>query len=286
MKRVLIILILLVFIWLGYTIVVKGFSNETLKLKIAGYKEIQEDSETMATELAAYDRKNKTEFDTALSDLSSAITRYKKTKENYYSLVEEMGIVDEEEEQEDVVVVPQKEVYDMGYLWTQVGLYAEKEGVEVTLTVEKDALSGSSSSSGYTNCNLKFVLTGNYISMTNFIDHLEADDKLAFEIRDFKMESGLASFTVYTIPVDEQTLLEISSQQSTDVNGTNTGDGQNGTVGNETVSPDNSTNTTSNDVSNNTTNNTVNNATSNQTTNNTTNSTSNVANNTSNNTVN
>ena len=284
MKRVLIVLILLIVIWLGYTVVVNGFENESLNLKIAGYKDIEKDSEVMTTELAAYDRKNKTEYDLAISDLNSAITKYKSTKDNYYKLVEEMGVAEETEEEEEPLVLPQKEVYDLDFLWTNIGLYAKKEGVEVTLQIEKDAMTANNTSLGYTNCNLKFNAKGDYIAITNFIDSIEADDMLGFEIRDFKMSTKEGNFVIYDVPLNNETLLEVTSQQNTTQNADGTANTANGTVGNETVSPDG--NATSN-TTNNTVDNSVTNTTTNEVSNNSTNNTSNnVANNTSNNTAN
>ena len=94
---------------------------------------------------------------------------------------------------------------------------------------------------GYVTCILKFSVTGQYIDISNFIDDLEVDDELGFEIRDFNMVSQMAEFNVYNLPLNPEVLTEVQPEGSS-----------------------NTTTTDSNQVQN-----TVNNTTSNSTTNNT-----------------
>ncbi len=135
MKRILIILLLILFGWFAYTVVTTGYENEKLSLKIAGYTEIQDNSEQMTKELAAYNKRNKNDYESALSKLDIAIKGYKDTKAEYERILEEMNISQEPGDS----VVPQKEIYNIDYLFTKIGTYAKKQGVDLNLKLEKQS---------------------------------------------------------------------------------------------------------------------------------------------------
>ena len=266
MKRVLIIIFLILSIWFAYTVVTNGVNIEKFNLKIAGYNEIKNDSEEMTKELAAYNKRNKNDYETALTGLNSSIKTYKDAKAEYENVVEELNL---NSTGENGVVVPQKEVYDIDYLWTRIGNYARREGVDLTMYVEKDSLLDTTAL-GYVTCILKFSLNAGYMNASNFIDDLEKDDELGFEIRDFRMTSKSSQFSVYNIPVNEAVITQFqtqsnnqnqdNNQDSTNSNNTQTGNSSNNQiVGNETVSPNNTSNSTNNETSNIVNNSTANN---------------------------
>jgi len=67
---------------------------------------------------------------------------------------------------------------------------------------------------------LNFTITGDYISITEFISSLEDNDQLSFEIRDFMLEKGgenlQATFVVKEVPINSKDLLSVpTSAQST-----------------------------------------------------------------------
>lgn len=152
-----------------------------------------------------------------------------------------------------------RETYDIDYLWTKLGNYAKDENVVIKIEVT----SNETSASLY---NLNFTVTGEYISITDFIYDIENDSKLGFKIDNFNMEmSGeklQATFICkeISISVGQIEVSPSEEKDNTNSNTTNTTNTTNSTSINKTNST--SSNTTNNTQKSNSTN-----------TNNTTNST-------------
>lgn len=74
----------------------------------------------------------------------------------------------------------------------------------------------------YTMCDLKFTVSGDYIPITNFIFRLEDDNRLGFEISDFTLVKGgenlQATFTVKNVPINNENLIDISSNVTPSAN--------------------------------------------------------------------
>lgn len=266
MKRVLIIILLILSILLGYSLVTKGFSNDKMEFSVSSYNDIGDQSEVLTMAVAAYNKKNDKEYQTILNNLNSSITKYEKTKGEYEDLIAEIGSTEEvTNEEDDIVVVPSLTVYEIDFLWATIGNYAKKEGLTITMDVNKS--SASTESLGYGLYNLSFSVSGQYINIANFLYHLEDDDKLGFEIRNYSMTSGSATFTIYNVPLNSDSLLD-NSVTLTETDGTETTEGGEqsteensntaNTVGTETVTSNNTTNTDNTTNSTNTVNNTTN----------------------------
>ena len=198
MKRVIIIVLLIIAIVLGYQIVVNGFETSDGEILISSYEQVESDSDDLASDIAAYNTLNDTQYNTMLTTLKS-----------------------------------------------------------ITMDINKSSVPGNNVS-GYEYYNLSFSVTGQYINIANFLYDIEDDDRLAFEIRDFSMTSGAATFTIYSVPIDSETLMASNNNSSTITAGDGTQvtiDGSENNVGNETVSS-NSTNTanTTNDTNSSNTN--------------------------------
>lgn len=281
MKRVIIIILLVIAIVLGYQIVVNGVENSDGEILVSSYTQVEDDSEDLSTDIAAYNTLNDTQYKAMLTSLSTSITNYKEAKEEYDALIAELETMVDETTEEEVVYVSPETVYEIDFLWATVGNYAKAEGITMTMDISK-ASSAGTQLTGYDNYNLSFSVTGQYIDIASFLYAIEDDDRLNFEIRNFSMTSGAATFTVPNVPIDNETLSQSTTSNSTTPtteDGTevttdgSTDENSNTTVGNETVSSNstNSTNTT-NDTNSTNTDNTSNNTT------NTTNSVNNTAN--------
>ena len=121
--------------------------------------------------------------------------------------------------------------------------------------------------------NLKFTVTGSYISITDFISDIENDSTLGFKIEEFKMspsgsEGDLqATFTCKEISIKDvsQNAVQTNNNQEDENNTNNNGNNTNTTNTNSTNTANNTTNTnTANNTNNtnttnstNTTNNTI-----------------------------
>ncbi len=105
--------------------------------------------------------------------------------------------------------------YTIEYLWSRIGNHATKEGV----IIQFDVVSGTVESYK----TLKFRVTGNYLSITNFITSLENDSTLEFTIDNFEMTKSEATFTVKDVKVKQEvTTTQVPTNNSSTSSNTNT----------------------------------------------------------------
>lgn len=223
MRRVLIILVLALSIFLCYTTVVNGLEiGDTFK--ISNYEEVQVASKEIDTLISQLVNLNDMEYKEKQTELQTAIKSYKDTKEEYETMAEMMEAASGAED----IDVSMVDIYDVDFLWTVIGNYGTEEGIALKFDVTRSA-SSSLSSNEYTMCDLKFTVSGDYIPITEFIYHIEEDSKLGFEISDFKMSKGgqnlQATFTIKNVPINNKNLTELQSSvdsisTSTDTNTT------------------------------------------------------------------
>ena len=256
MKRVIIIILLILAILFGYQIVANGIANSEGKILVSSYKQVEEDSAELVSDVASYNNLNDLQYSEMLDNLNKTRKEYEDTKEEYEDLLGEIGEITGSAQ--DVLYAPVS-VYEIDFLWTIIGNYAKTEGTVISMDVNKSSVAVSDIA-GYKYYNLNFTVSGEYIDIANFLYDIEDDDRLAFEIRDFSMTPGAAIFTVYGVPIDSETLttsntstLSTDSTTDEDLNTTNS-------VGNETVTSasDNTTNETNSTNTSNTVNNTTN----------------------------
>ena len=259
MKRVIIIILLILAILVGYNVIFNGITNTNGEVLVSSYKQIESASTSLASDIAVYNTLNDTQYNTLLKSLNETREEYEEAKEEYEELIEEIEEITGTDVTtgDEIVYASQLYVYEIDFLWTIIGNYAKTEGTTITMDVNNSSVSVSESS-GYKYYNLLFSVSGEYIDIANFLYDIEDDDRLEFEIRDFYMTSGTATFTVYGVPIASDTLLSTSTSTST--TSTSEEETTDNTVGNETISSnetntENTTNTTNSVyTSNNTTN--------------------------------
>ncbi len=192
--------------------------------KINSYSDIESANAIKKSLFAELNEKNNVEYEAKKSALNTAIKEYKNKKEEYNDLVKKGEI-------EDSVANGSVNLYDVDFLMITIGNWATNKGVTLQLDITKSNTS-TSVSSEYVMCNLNFTITGDYISITNFIYSIEDDEQLGFEVRDFAMEKGgenlQATFIVRDVPINSENLstLQVSSEP-TDDSTTNTDNSNN-----------------------------------------------------------
>lgn len=210
MRKCLLILILIITGVLCFSLIIGGFKIGNLNL-IKSYNDVATISLEKKDAISELKQKNGAEFIAKNTALNSAVQEYKNKKAQYEKLVSEGQIKE--------TTTNSLDLYDVGFLWTTIGIYATEKGVTLQFDVSKSA-TATSISSEYVICDLNFTVTGEYIAITDFIYSIENDDKLNFEISDFKLEKGgenlQATFVVKEIPVNSKTL---SSVPTTAVSG-------------------------------------------------------------------
>ena len=266
MKRVIIIVLLILAILFGYQIVVNGIENGEGEILVSSYKQVEEASADLVSDVASYNNLNDLQYNEMLTNLSTTREEYEEIKVEYEDLIEEIG--DILGDSQSVIYAPLS-IYEIDFLWTIIGNYARTEGIILTMDVSKSTVS-TSDTSGYSYYNLNFSVSGEYIDIANFLYDIEDDDRLSFEIRDFSMTSAAAAFTVYGVPIDNETMI-LSNTDNTLTTETTTEDDTDITnsVGNETIESNSENNTLNEENSTNTDNtsnvtnttNTVNNTT-------------------------
>lgn len=210
MRKYILSLILIISGILCFLLIISGFKIGNLKL-IKSYNDVTTMSLAKKDAITELKQKNGADFVAKSTALSSAAQEYKNKKSQYEKMVSEGQIKEK--------TVSSLDLYDVGFLWTTIGIYATEKGVTLQFDVSKSA-TATAISSEYVMCDLNFTVTGEYISITDFIYSIENDDKLNFEISDFMLEKGgenlQATFVVKEIPVNSKTL---SSVPTTTVSG-------------------------------------------------------------------
>lgn len=244
MKKVLISTLIVLLLALSVFITIQGLKIGNLE--ILGIKGIKEKNEELdikgeqATRLAGVNYKQ------AIAEVEESAKKLTEEKKNY----EDMTAMNTSE---DGQIATQIQKYEIETLWVTLGNHATSEGT----IIKMDVMKGSNNIQD--TYNLKFTVSGSYISITDFISDIENDTTLGFKIENFKMlpskeENTLeATFTcndIYIVDVDTSTVVtdtdlnddENDDEETDDENTTNTTNTTNNT--NET----NTTNTTNNSV--------------------------------------
>lgn len=286
MKRLITFICLIVIAFLGYHLITSDV--DVGSFNIGSYNTIETKSNALTKKLANYDKKNESEYETAVKNLNSSVATYKDAKARYEAILSELSDVlnnkDADASAQEVIeetIYSDQEKYKVDFLLVTLGDYGEKEGVDVVYQLTTSStVDQNSSTLNYFLSDLKFTVTGQYMSVANFISDLENDDRLSWEIKDFAMgnstngKSGVtAAFTVKDVPIDTESYLESTTVTDPNTTGNGTTDSMNpdGTATTDPANPNSTTDpnapTDTNTVSNTTpmTTNTVSNTVTNQT---------------------
>lgn len=200
MRKYLLILITIVIAIIFCIIVLCG--AQIGKIRIYSYDEIVSISKEKVTLLSALDNKNISEYNKTLKSLQTAVQTYQKTKSDYDALVAEGKITEDS-------IYSSIDLYDIDELGEKIKNYAKEKNVILNMDVVQSATS-TSIASEYVMCDLNFKVSGEYISIADFIYSIEDDDTLNFEIKAFSLneEDGVlrATFSVKNIPLNSQSL--------------------------------------------------------------------------------
>ncbi len=274
MRKIVFLLIMVLAIVGCYIVSVEGVQSNLIQ--IASYDEVKAANKQLDTQISELNRKNTTEYESKRTALTTAVKNYKDKKEKYEALAPTVQETEEQEPEE--TTTSNTKPYDVDFLWTIVGNYATETGISIDFTFVKSTTASTSSSDYFTMSDINFTVSGTYNSIIEFIYDIEDDDRLGFEIKNFKMSKGgsgvQATFSAIGVPINNENLTTLTTQSTTD--STNTALTGNTTTDN-TVAGDATnaiSNTTANTNAVSTDTNTVANTTT--TTNITTNTTANV----------
>lgn len=244
MKKLLLLIIIVLFALLTFTTIIKGI--ELGPIEILGISSIKEKNEELDVAVTEATKLASTDFPSAEQSVKSNVKKLQTEKQKY----EDMVTVSTDSQVEEASLL---EGYSNSFLWVQIGTYAKREGV----VMKMDFVKGSSSTEN--TYDLDFTVTGPYIGITDFISDIEDDSKLGFKIEQFKMTPGSsddelqATFVCKDIKVEGITGATATSDSTNSENGNSNNSNTNNTNSTNTNNT-NSSNTNNTNSTNNTSN--------------------------------
>lgn len=191
MRKILIAILAVIFAVSLYFCITSGLN--VFGFEIPSIAKIREKNELLDKSIDNLKRQINIEFPKQENELKNARQRVVKSKNDYSSL-----IMDNESQ---VLEIENKiKTYETEYLWSIFGKYAKEDEVNISMDVSNQ----STSMNGKKIYDLSFTVLGNYVSICDFISHLEKDVTLEFSIENFKMqpsESGNTSVLKATFVV-------------------------------------------------------------------------------------
>ena len=234
MKKLLILILIGLLLILSIFVVVKGINIG--KIEILGFNSIKQKSKELDETIQQASKLVEKDYKQAISTLEENNKKLQQEKKKY----DDMTQISEEG---DIANANQMERYEVETLWVKLGNHATSEGVVMKMEI----LQGSSGAAG--TYNLRFTVTGSYISIVDFISDIENDSTLGFTIEEFKMvptstEENLEA----TFVCKDITIKDISSASGAAATSTSTPGASNttNTTNNNTTTTSTNTNTTSN----------------------------------------
>lgn len=231
MKKILLIIIIILLSVIAYASVANGYNIGNIE--ILGLSAIKDRNNELDSKIEEADKIRNVTYVSKISDLNLASKELIKEKKTYEELTTYSS-------KEDIEKANQSQKYEVEVLWAKVGLYATRNGVKLKFDIVE-------SSSNTPNSNdLKFIATGSYISLTDFISDLEKDAKLSFTIENFALvpttsndttSAGVnlqATFRVKDISLNlNTTTMGQTTSSQTKASTTNSADTQNKTTSNK-----------------------------------------------------
>ena len=164
---------------------------------VSSVRQIVADNKSLDSQVENLKQSTETSYEEAKLNLDSSLATLQDTKNRYKEAT--TYTTDEE-----IKNANQSEQYDIGYLWTKLGLYATKNNVTIQLNVSYGTIDGL--------YDLSIISYGEYLSISEFIYAIEKDSKLGFRIEDFSItqyseEQLQASFSIKNIAINKDSLI-------------------------------------------------------------------------------
>lgn len=207
-RKLLLIVLSGLMIFFTYTAIAHGI--EIGNLEVLSIEGIREKNDELDSVISRATTLTSSEYPTAKSTLDSSLKKLLTEKENYADLVNFST-------EEEIEAATREESIETEFLWVKTGYYATKYGVIPTLNV----VSASSGAEGKYDIN--FIVTGQYLAISDYIYALENDSEVAFKIENFTLtpisaeENNLqATWTVKDLKININEMLEQNNIQLDD----------------------------------------------------------------------
>jgi len=170
MRKYLIVVLILLLLVAAYLAIFDGL--QIGDIQILSVEQIIAEDEKLSLEIATTQQLMSGEYITKTEALEASVSNLLVARDEYLDLA---SISTESE----LSKANTDEFYTVEFLWTRLGRYSTKEGVNLNYTISSGGAEGLS--------DISFTVSGNYIPIINFINDIEDDDKLGFRIENFKM---------------------------------------------------------------------------------------------------
>lgn len=199
MRKILIIVLIAILVAGLTAIVLSGMQIGGINL--SSVKGIMDANKQLDDKISRLNTSISTDYVAANSNLEASLKKLQTSKEKYQETVTFST-------EEEIKAANQKEKYEIGYLWTKIGLYATKNKIVMQANVSRGSTDGL--------YNISFTAVGEYIAISEFIYAIENDSTLGFKIEDFSLapyNGSLASgsnlqatFSTRNIAIDKDSL--------------------------------------------------------------------------------
>lgn len=216
MKNILITIITVLITVFVAICMIRGFSIGNFK--IPSFSQIAASSKQLDADIEKLNDLKNTTYKKKVSDLETSTKSLASSKQKYLDLA---SVSTEKEIKE--ATVTQK--YAMEYLWSKLGGYATKEGVNAKIVVETSGVEEKNT--------INFTIEGTYIGIINYVSAIEDDSDLGFRIENFKITGGTeiltATFKVSNVGIKAETVTNKPTTSTNTSSSTNTQSNTNNT---------------------------------------------------------
>ena len=171
MKKLLMLILITLLVVLSAYITIHGFNIG--KTEVLGFVKIKEKNNELDEQIQEASKLSEKDYKQAVATVESDTKKLKQQKQEY----DDLAVSQDGEEGTS----GQLERYEIETLWVKLGNYATSEGAVMRMDVTK----GNNLAQNF--YDLKFTVTGSYISITDFISDIENDSTLGFKIEEFSM---------------------------------------------------------------------------------------------------
>lgn len=244
MKKLLILILIALLAGLSVYTFVQGISIGSIE--ILGIRGIDAKNASLDQRIQEAGKLAEKDYVQAINTVTTDTKKLEEEKKNY----EDMTAISEDSE---IQAANQIEKYENETLMVKLGNHATKQGAEAKIVYETGAAQGI--------YNIKFTVTGRYISILDFISAIENDSTLGFKIENFNMkpsssgETLEANFTCRGIAIEKiNTAISNNQNNLAEVDGQMNTNNQNNTTNSTNTTTTNNTNTTNGRANTNTSN--------------------------------
>lgn len=183
MRKILLVLLILVLCAALFFVVWYDIPSVDM---ITTYPEIEEAYDGYLKKLKTLETKNDIELPGTLaklnaeyteSDTDNVIKKYKDNKAEYEDLLAY---------QKANAAVGAADIYDVEFIWTNLGKFAQDYGCNMVMKISKSE--ADLESEDYIMCNLDFEIVGQFTKVAKFLEEVEKNEKIGFQINDFFVE--------------------------------------------------------------------------------------------------